>query len=115
MMRSTPVNLTIQVSQTAYKRLSESASAQGYKPSGYARLLFEAAFAARVGQERGTPVDDAELDEQVRLVFALAGQASVAAISKATGVAEGLVEQILDGFLTVTADMPAKARKGKRP
>lgn len=111
------VPVTIQITRAAYARLTEAASSQGYVPSGYARMLFDAAYAARIGHERGAPIDDAELDEQVKLVFALAGQASVEAISKATGVPASRVEQILDGFLAVAGDSKPKAKakaKGRK-
>ncbi|WP_366928980.1 hypothetical protein [Mesorhizobium sp.] len=41
---------------------------------------------------------DVELDEQVRLVFACAGQGDIAAIAKATGVKPALVEKILTAW-----------------
>lgn len=97
-MAAKPVPVTLQVPPKAYQRLHESAKARGYKPTAYAQLLFDAAFAARVGQERGTPASDGELDEQVRLVFACAGQADTAAIAKSTGVAEARVAKILEGL-----------------
>lgn len=97
-MAVTYMQINIRVPTATYHRLSKAASARGYSTTGYAQLLFDAAFAARIGHERGDPVTDAELDEQVRLVFALAGQADVAAISKATGIKADLVERILTGW-----------------
>lgn len=97
-MARDPVQINIRIPGPAYDSLTRSAKARGYSATGYATLLFEAAFAARVGQERGNPASDTELDEQVRLVFALAGQADVGAISKATGIKVQTVERILDGW-----------------
>jgi hypothetical protein len=74
---------------------------RGYSPTAYAQLLFEAGFAARIGQERDDPASDAELDEQVRLVFACAGQGNTAAIAKATGLPEARAVKILDAWKTV--------------
>jgi uncharacterized metal-binding protein len=88
----------IQVSPTVFEAVSKRAREKGLSPTGFAKLLFEAAFAARVGHERGLPADDVELDEQVRLVFACAGQADVAAIAKATGVKPALAEKILKAW-----------------
>ncbi len=101
-MAAQAVTITIKVAPRAYQRLHEMAKPWGYSPAVYAQLLFDAAFAARIGQERDTPVSDAELDEHVRLVFALAGQADAAAIERATGVPKIRVTQILDGFRQVT-------------
>lgn len=96
-----PISITIKVPAAAHMKLHQMGKARAYKPSDYAQLLFDAAFAARIGQERGAPVTDAELDQQVRLVFACAGQADTAAIAKATGVPEPRVVKILDGFRTI--------------
>jgi len=93
-----PVTINIKVPPRAHQKLHELGKAKGYSASGYATLLYEAGFAARIGQERGDPVTDAELDEQVRLVFACAGQADTAAIAKATGIPEARVVRILDGW-----------------
>lgn len=86
------------VSPKVFEAVAKRARQQGLPPTTFAKMLFEAAFAARVGQERGDPVTDTELDEQVRLVFACAGQGDVAAIAKATGVKAALVEKILTAW-----------------
>lgn len=101
--REKTIPLTIQLAPAAYKRLLAAAKTHGYRPSGFAQLLFNAAYAARIGMERGEPADDAELDEQVRLVFALAGQADADAIARAIGIPADRVNRILDGFLHVMA------------
>lgn len=101
-MAAQAITITIKVAPRAHQRLHEMAKPKGYTPTAYAQLLFDAAFAARIGQERADPVSDAELDEHVRLVFALAGQADAAAIARATGVPKSRVTQILDGFRQVT-------------
>jgi len=86
------------VSPKVFDAVAKRARQQGQSATGLAKLLFEAGFAARIGQERETPVDDAELDRQVTLVFACAGQGDVAAIAKATGVKPALVEKILQAW-----------------
>ncbi|MER9056460.1 hypothetical protein [Mesorhizobium sp. M0910] len=83
------------VSPKVYEAVTKRARSQGMSPTGYAKLLFDAAFAARIGQERGDPASDAELDRQVTLVFACAGQGDAEAISTATGVRLSLVTMIL--------------------
>lgn len=97
-MAAAPITIPVKVTPRAHQRLHEMAKAKGYSASGYATLLYEAAFSARIGQERGDPVTDADLDEQVRLVFACAGQADTAAIAKATGIPEPRVVKILQGW-----------------
>jgi hypothetical protein len=94
----TSILITIKVPPQTHRRLYEQAKAKGYSASAYAQMLFDAAFAARMGQLRDDPVGDAELDEQVWLVFACAGQGDVAAIAKATGVKQTLVAKILAGW-----------------
>lgn len=106
------MQINIRVTPAVHKRLAEAAKKLGYSTTGYANLLFDAAFAARVGQERHLPVTDAELDEQVRLVFSMSGKASVAGISKATGIEPDLVERILDGWCQVAAERSRSNQKG---
>ncbi|QKC83249.1 hypothetical protein [Mesorhizobium sp. NZP2077] len=86
------------VSPKVFDAIGKRAREQGLSPTAYAKLLFEAGFAALVGQERDAPVDDAELDRQVTLVFACAGQGDIKAIAKATGVKPTLVERILEAW-----------------
>lgn len=93
-----PITITIKVAPKAHQRLHELGKPRGYSPTAYAQLLFEAGFAARIGQERGDPISDAELDEQVRLVFACAGQGDTVAIAKATGIPEPRVVRILQAL-----------------
>ncbi|MER9814266.1 hypothetical protein [Mesorhizobium sp. M0129] len=88
----------IAVSPKVYDSVAKRAREQGLSPTGLAKLLFEAGFAARIGQERDAPVDDTELDHQVTLVFACAGQGDIKAIAKATGVNMALVERILEAW-----------------
>ncbi|RUM97893.1 hypothetical protein EET67_09750 [Pseudaminobacter arsenicus] len=97
-MPPAPISITIKVPPRAHQRLHEMAKPRGYTTTAYAQLLFDAAFAARVGQERDDPISDAELDEQVRLVFACAGQGDAAAIAKATGVPAARVDRILQAL-----------------
>ncbi|RWQ12371.1 hypothetical protein [Mesorhizobium sp.] len=86
------------VSPKVFDAVTKRARTQGMSPTGYAKLLFDAAFAARIGQERGDPVSDAELDRQVTLVFACAGHGDAEAIATATGVRLSLVTKILKGW-----------------
>lgn len=105
------VTLSIPVSQGQHRHLTAAAERLGYPASRYAALLFEAAYAARIGQERESPPADRELDEQVRLVFALAGQASTAAIARATGVPEHRVVRILDAWKSFGGKTPPRTTR----
>lgn len=97
-MAAVPISINLRVHPKVHHRLREMGKERGYTPTAYAHLLFEAAFAARVGQEKDAPVTDAELDEQVRLVFACAGQGNTSAIARATGLPEARVVRILDAW-----------------
>ncbi|WP_273794339.1 hypothetical protein [Brucella intermedia] len=65
------------------------AESRGYKPSAFAQMLFDAAFAARVGQEQGKPVSDRELDLHVRFATALADGVGAATLERAVLLLEG--------------------------
>ncbi|MGE0425280.1 MAG: hypothetical protein AB7O88_23680 [Reyranellaceae bacterium] len=93
-----------------HARLREEARKHGYAPSVYAQLLFDAAFAARIGQLREQPASDAELDRQVTLALILAGIGDSEEIARATGLPESLVVRILDGWRTIRR---GKSGKGK--
>lgn len=92
------VQFKFAVSPKVFAGVAARARTLGLSAAAYAKILFEAGYAARVGHERGQPLGDAELDEQVRLVFACAGQGDAAAISRATGVKDTLVRKILEGL-----------------
>ena len=93
------ISVTIPLSPLQMQKLEFSARDAGYgdKVSVYAKLLFEAAFAARIGQERQAAPMDRELDAQVSLVFRLAGL-PVAAIAQGIGIPVERVKRILEGF-----------------
>jgi len=97
-MAAASITVNLKLHPKVYQRLHDMGKPRGYTPTAYAHLLFDAGFAARVGQVRGDPVTDAELDEQVRLVFACAGQGDTMAIAKATGLPEARVVRILDAW-----------------
>lgn len=73
----------VRLNAKAYASLSAMAERKGYKPSAYAQMLFDAAFAARVGQERGTPSSDLEMDLHVRFATALADGVGPATLERA--------------------------------
>lgn len=104
------ISYTVKLPARAQKRLFEMAKAQGYQPSLFVQLLFEAAWAARVGVERGDAPADRDLDQMCRAVFCLAGQFDTAAIARATGIAEPLACRILDGWRAEAKPAAAKKR-----
>lgn len=89
------VPLSLQIPAVAMAALEKAAAKNGFRPSQYALMLFAAAFAARVGIDRQQAPLDRDLDEQVRLVFAHAGQGTAAAIGRAVGMPADRVEHIL--------------------
>jgi hypothetical protein len=90
--------INLRVTPLVYRNMQKRAGEKGLSVGGYAKLLFEAAYAARVGREKEMPVTDADLDGQVRGVFCLAGEFDTATIAKALGVPESLVVKVLDGW-----------------
>lgn len=108
------VTLQLPVSAAMYHAMHERARQLGHgRAANYAGLLLNAAFNARIGHERGEPSSDRELDEQVKLVFAHAGQGRAEAIGRAIGVPAARVERILEGlklhFASRAASPPAAA------
>lgn len=97
-MERPSVVLNLKITPRVAKRLAESAKRFGYSSREYAQLLFEAGFAARVGQERGLPPADRELDDQVSCVMALAGKMNTSSMAKAIGIPEARCVRILDGI-----------------
>ncbi|MBZ9856737.1 hypothetical protein LB566_23375 [Mesorhizobium sp. CA13] len=95
------VPISFSLDRAMYAGLERRAQAMGKKPVDYIRMLTEAAYLARIGREKQTPSTDRDLDEAVRAVFCLSGEFSTAAIAKVTGLAEGLVVDILGGLKTV--------------
>lgn len=97
-MERPSVIINLKITPRVARRLAESAKRLGYTQREYAQLLFEAGFAARVGQERSLPPADRELDDQVRCVMALAGKADTASMAKAIGIPEARCVRILDSI-----------------
>lgn len=92
------VSLTVKLTPRAHQRLHDMAKASGYQASLYAQMLFDAAYAARVGMEIEAEPSDAVLDAMCRAVLALAGSHDPKAIARATGIAEATVDRILGGW-----------------
>ena len=109
------VTLTLQIPAVAMATLEKAAEKKGFKPSHYAQMLFDAAFAVRVGiDKRQTPLDR-ELDEQVRLVFAHAGQGTPAAIGRAIGMPADRVERILAAWQHAAGGKAVSSNTPERP
>lgn len=106
------VAMTIRVTPAVHAGLQERAREIGAMTTeAYAALLLEAAYAARIGQETGTPCGDDELDVAVRLALACAGVAEADEIAAFLGLPETLVGRILDGWRRApTQTRPARPR-----
>lgn len=88
-MNPSDFKVPFRLSAKAYGCLTAMAESKGYKPSAFAQMLFDAAFAARVGHERGVPVSDRELDLHVRFATALADGVGAATLERAVLLLEG--------------------------
>lgn len=86
------VNFSIE--DRAFATLERLAGAHGYKATSYAKLLFEAAFASRVGAQ-----PDADLDAQIAAALVLHGaRQDTSTIAKAVRLSEATVVQIIDAW-----------------
>jgi hypothetical protein len=88
-MNPSSFKVPVRLNAKAYGCLAAMAESKGYKPSAFAQMLFDAAFAARVGQERGNPVSDRELDLHVRFATAMADGVGAATLERAVLLLEG--------------------------
>lgn len=80
------------VEDRIFATLEKQGEKHGYKPTAYAKMLFEAAFASRVGVQ-----PDADLDDQVAAAIVLHGAKNdSAAIAKAVRLTEPTVIRIID-------------------
>lgn len=82
-MDASNFKVSVRLNAKAYASLAAMAERKGYKPSAFAQMLFDAAFAARVGVERGAPTDDRELDIHVRVATAIADGVGPATLERA--------------------------------
>ena len=83
--------ITFSVDERVYDALGQRAAKLGYKAGPYAKMLFEAAFACRVGTS-----EDPELHQRIALAIVLHGaKKDTAAIAEAIGLHEATVMQIL--------------------
>lgn len=96
---------TIQISFTVTPKVFAGleARAAGVKPALYAKQLFEAGYAARVGHERGERSADAELDRWVRQVFLMA-DCEAEFIASALDMPPDRVERILAAWRQVAKE-----------
>lgn len=102
-MNPSSFKVAVRLNAKAYGSLTAMAESKGYKPSAFAQMLFDAAFAARVGQEQGNPVSDRELDLHVRFATALADGVGAATLERAV--------LLLEGHRAKAACASAKSRK----
>ncbi|MPR62142.1 hypothetical protein D7027_10010 [Ochrobactrum intermedium] len=102
-MNPSSFKVSVRLNAKAYGSLTAMAESKGYKPSAFAQMLFDAAFAARVGQEQGNPVSDRELDLHVRFATALADGVGAATLERAV--------LLLEGHRAKAATASAKSRK----
>lgn len=84
--------INFSVDDRIFAVLEKRGAEHGYKPTAYAKMLFEAAFASRVGVQ-----PDADLDEQIAAAIVLYGaKQDSATIAKAVRLSEPTVIRIID-------------------
>ena len=98
------VQVSLSIDQARYRAIADRAAAMGHKPSRYIGMLVDAAYLARVQREKGVDPDDRELDLQVQRVFLLA-DCEPAFFAEATGIPEGRVAKIIEGWRTIGAEL----------
>lgn len=82
--------VNIAMSAKVYDRLNVMAKERGVSPTSYATMLFDAAYAARVGFS-----GDADLKTKVELAVVLMGaKKDTMSIAEATGLSEASVTRI---------------------
>lgn len=114
--RAAPIHVKISfgVDARVHHTLQKRAAEEGRSVSDYARLLFEAAYAARVFRQRGETPADRELDLEVIAVFALA-DCETEYVAQATGLSQATVERIREGFAIVARELRAGRRRPSPP
>jgi 2-hydroxychromene-2-carboxylate isomerase len=82
------------IDERAFATLEKHAAQHGQKATSYAKLLFEAAFASRVGVQ-----PDSDIDFQIATAIVLHGaRKDSAAIAKAVRLSEPTVIRIIDAW-----------------
>jgi hypothetical protein len=89
--------ISFDVPALVYGAVEKRAKPMNVRVAEYARRLFEAAWAARVADERGQGSDDLALDRQVKQVF-LMSDCEPDAIATALGIPEGRVRRIIEAW-----------------
>lgn len=86
--------INFDVTTLVYERLREMARSANLSPSGYARMLFEAAYAARWNKS-----GDADLEAKVGCALVLhAAKQDTATIAAALGLQEATIVRIIDAW-----------------
>lgn len=84
--------INFEVDERVSTRLAKMAGDRGVSRIGYAKMLFEAAYAARCGVQ-----PDAEIDEQIKIALVLwAARQDTATIAKAVGLSESTIVKAID-------------------
>jgi hypothetical protein len=81
-----------------FEGIVEKAKECGLRPSQYAMMLLEAAYAVRVGK-----VEDNDLDATIGIVVVLSTQLETAKIARGLKITEDLVVKIIDAWRDETA------------
>lgn len=106
------VTVSLQISKAMFAGIERRAAAMNTRPAEYVRRLVDAAYLARIADEKDMPSDDDALDAAVAAVFRHAGDPDPASIAIVTGFPSGLVQRVLEGLRIASRGYSAPSGAG---
>ncbi len=87
-------SITLTVDDRVYAKLTDMARKRSYTTTTYAQMLFDAAYASRVGV-----MSDVDIDAQIARAIILHGsKQDTAVIAKAVGLSESTVTKVIGAW-----------------
>jgi hypothetical protein len=108
------VAVPLSLPQRMFDALADRARVMNVKPAEYVRRLVDAAYAARIGQERAEEPLDRDLDRQVRAIFLMA-DAEPEYIATALGLPRARVEKIIAGWKQAGSSLASRDEPAAAP
>jgi hypothetical protein len=91
--------ITIDVPAVMFEGMVAKAKEAGLRPSQYAAMLFEAAYAARVGK-----IEDRDLDATIGIIMVLSVNCPTVQIARALKISEDLVVRIIAAWREMASE-----------
>lgn len=104
MFQTNTVPVSLNLDRRMFTGIEKRAGELNTRPSEYVRQLLEAAYAARIGFERGEESFDQDLDRQVRQVFLIA-ECEPEFIAATVGIPEDRVKRIIAAWRKAGPDI----------